>query len=140
MKKFELTPESITFGEHTLFCIKALADFGCVKAGDLGGWVEKEENLSHDGDARVCDDARIESTADYATVKGFGSVYRNSTFFRLKSGDVGVACGCFHGTLEEFRAKVRDTYPDDKKGKEYLMLADLMEYRFRNGGEVTGSG
>lgn len=54
MKKFELTTEFITnaFGKK-LFRIKALVEFGDVKAGELGGYVEKEENVSQDGDAWV---------------------------------------------------------------------------------------
>ena len=44
-KKFELTSETIHFFGKTLFRIKALVDFGDVKSGDLGGFVEKEENL-----------------------------------------------------------------------------------------------
>ena len=59
-----------------------------------------------------------------------GSEYRTTTFFRLKNGDVGVRCGCFYGTLQEFRDKVRATHKETKKAKEYLMLADLMELRF----------
>lgn len=137
MKKYELTAESITFLWHKLFRIKALVDFGNVKAGDLGGYVEKEENLSHIsnawvyGNAKVYGNAEVCGDADYATAKGFGSVYRNTTFFRQQDGSVGVRCGCFYGTLDEFREEVRETYPDKKKGLEYLMLADLMEYRFK---------
>ncbi|MFQ9640590.1 MAG: hypothetical protein ACLRYZ_01975, partial [Coprococcus phoceensis] len=60
MKKFELTSEFITniFGTK-LFRIKALIEFGNVKAGELGGFVEKEENLSQDGNAWVYDNARV---------------------------------------------------------------------------------
>ena len=47
MKKFELTSETIIFLGKTLFRIKALIDFGNVKSGDLGGFVEKEENLKN---------------------------------------------------------------------------------------------
>ena len=209
MKKFELTSEFITniFGTK-LFRIKALCEFGNVKAGELGGFLEKEENLSNDGDAwvygnasvsgdarvsgdawvygnarvsgnasvsgdarvsgnarvygdaevsgdasvsgnaRVYGDAEVSGNArvsgnaevsgdawvygntDYATAKGFGSEYRNTTFFRGKDGDIKVVCGCFYGNLEEFRTKVKETHKDTKKAKEYLMLADLMEYRF----------
>lgn len=44
MKKFELTTEFITnaLGKK-LFRIKALVEFGSVKAGELGGYAEKEE-------------------------------------------------------------------------------------------------
>lgn len=46
MKKFELTSEFITnFLGTKSFRIKALMEFGDVKAGDLGGYIEKEENL-----------------------------------------------------------------------------------------------
>ena len=143
MKKFELTSEFITniFGTK-LFRIKALIEFGNVKAGELGGFVEKEENLSQDGnawvydnarvygDACVCGDARVCGDAGYATVHGFGSEYRTTTFFKTKAGDIGVKCGCFYGNLSEFRKKVVETHGETKKAKEYLMLADLMEFRF----------
>ena len=126
MKKFELTSEFITniFGTK-LFRIRALVEFGDVEAGELGGYVEKEENLDHDDDAWVYGDA------DYAYTHGFGSVNRTTTFFRLKDGEVGVRCGCFYGTLNEFRNKVRETHKESKLAQEYLMLADLMEMRFQ---------
>lgn len=154
MKKFELTSEFITniFGTK-LFRIKALIEFGNVKAGELGGFTEKEENLSQDGNAwvydnarvygdacvcgdarvhgnaRVCGDACVYGDAGYATVHGFGSEYRTTTFFKTKAGDIGVKCGCFYGNLSEFRKKVVETHGETKKAKEYLMLADLMEFR-----------
>ena len=136
MKKFELTSEFVTFLGKKLFRIKALISFGNVEEGELGGYVEKEENLSNDGnawvygDAWVSGDARVFGNADYATVHGFGSEYRTTTFFRTKAGDIGVRCGCFYGTLEEFRAKVKETHGETKTAKEYLRVADLMEFRF----------
>ena len=51
MKKYELTSETkIVFG-HILYRIKALSSFGCVSAGDLGGFLESEKNLSQNGNA-----------------------------------------------------------------------------------------
>ena len=151
MKKFKLTSEFIVdISGVKLFRIKALIEFGNVKAGDLGGYIEKEENLSHMGDAWVSGDARISGDAqvfgdaqvsgdarvsgdkDYAYAHGFGSCNRTTTFFRLKDGDVGVRCGCFYGTLAQFRDKVCETHGETKKAQEYLMLADLMEIRFKN--------
>lgn len=59
-KKYELTEETITlFKEYMLYSIKALRDFGGIKAGDLGGYIEKENNLSHNGDAWLYEDAMI---------------------------------------------------------------------------------
>ena len=142
MKKFELTSEFVTniFGTK-LFRIKALVEFGNIKAGELGGYIEKEENLDQDGNAwvygnaEVCDNAEVCGNADYAYAHGFGSEYRTTTFFRLKNGSVGVRCGCFYGTLQEFRDKVQETHGETKKAKEYLMLADLMEFRFKEDAE-----
>ena len=149
MKKFELTTESITFLGRTLFRIKALISFGNVKAGELGGYIEKEGNLSHEGnawvcgdarvcgnawvcgDARVCGDAEVCGDADIATISGFGSEYRTTTFFRTKNDEIAVKCGCFYGTLAEFREKVKETHGDNRYAKEYLMIADLMEMHFR---------
>ena len=167
MKKFELTTESITFLDRTLFRIKALISFGNVKAGELGGYIEKEGNLSHEGDAWVCDNARVFGNAevygnakvfgnawvfgnagvfgnaevfgnawvfgnaDIATISGFGSEYRTTTFFRTKNNEIAVKCGCFYGTLAEFREKVKETHGDNRYAKEYLMIADLMEMHFR---------
>ena len=176
MKKFKLTSEFIVdISGVKLFRIKALIEFGHVKAGDLGGYIEKEENLSHMGDAwvsgnaqisddaqisgnaRISDDARISGNAqifddawvsgdawvssdeDYAYAHGFGSVNRTTTFFRLKDGGVGVRCGCFYGTLAQFRDKIRETHGETKKAQEYLMLADLMELRFEEDENEVGN-
>ncbi len=58
MKKFELTSEFITnMFDVKLFRVKALVEFGNVKAGELGGYVEKESNISMVGDAWVYGDA-----------------------------------------------------------------------------------
>ena len=63
MKKYELTTNTkMRFGRK-LFQIKALVSFGDVAAGDLGGYIEKEENLSHDGNAWVSGDARVSGDA-----------------------------------------------------------------------------
>ena len=142
MKKFELTTEFITnaFGKK-LFRIKALVEFGNVKAGELGGYVEKEGNISQDGDAWVCGDAwvygnarvsgnaKVYGNADYALVQGFGTEFRCTTFYRGKNKKIMVNCGCFHGDLEGFRKQVKETR-SGKIAKEYLMIADLMENHF----------
>ena len=59
MKKYEFTGEEKLVDNHTLHRIRAVRDFGAVKAGDLGGWIEKEENLSHNGNAWVGDNAQV---------------------------------------------------------------------------------
>jgi len=83
MKKYELTTNTkMRFGEK-LFQIKALISFGDVTAGDLGGYIEKEENLSHDGTAWVYGNARVYGDA---RVSGNARVYGTA----LVSGDAWV--------------------------------------------------
>ena len=100
-------------------------------------WVYGNAQVS--GNARVCGDARVCGNGDYAYAHGFGSVNRTTTFFRLKDGGVGVRCGCFYGTLAQFRDKIRETHGETKKAQEYLMLADLMELRFEEDENEVGN-
>jgi hypothetical protein len=57
--KYRLTKAYIVMGQRTLYQIQAVKDFGDIKAGDLGGWIEKEENLSQEGDCWVYGAARV---------------------------------------------------------------------------------
>jgi hypothetical protein len=75
MKKYELTKETVTISEKTLYRIRAVRDFGSVKTGDLGGYIEKEENLSHFDDAWVSGNAKV---FDNAEVSGNGKVFDNA--------------------------------------------------------------
>jgi len=47
MKKYEFTGKTKMFLGKKLFQIRALVNFGYVEAGEIGGYIEKEENLSH---------------------------------------------------------------------------------------------
>ena len=66
-KKYELTSETkkvnICSGTYIVHRIKALKDFGDVKKGDLGGWVEKESNLSQEGNCWIYDNAMVYENA-----------------------------------------------------------------------------
>ena len=63
MKKYEFTGETKTqsflFKDVTLHRIQAITSFASVVAGELGGWIEKEEILSHKGDAWVYSNAKV---------------------------------------------------------------------------------
>ena len=187
MKKYELTAEFIEKWGKKLFRIKALISFGSVEAGELGGYIEKEDNLAHDGNAwvsgnaevygdarvygnaevygdarvsgdarvygnaevygdawvsgnaevygdaevygnaRVCGDARVCDDADYLLIGRIGSRFSFTTFFKNKDKGITVSCGCFLGTIAEFRAKVTDTHGNNKHAKMYNLAADMAE-------------
>lgn len=44
--KYRLTEETLEVRGHILHRIVALKDFSDIKKGKLGGWIEKEYNLS----------------------------------------------------------------------------------------------
>nr|DAW93051.1 MAG TPA: Putative transferase, nesg, ydcK, Structural Genomics.38A [Caudoviricetes sp.] len=78
MKKYELTGEvKVKFGV-TFKRIRALIDFGNVKKGELGGFIEKEENLSHENNAWVYDDAWVYGNAE---VSGNARVYSDAEVY-----------------------------------------------------------
>ena len=86
-KKYELTNETMEYVRSTLHRIRALKDFGDVKKGDLGGFIEKEDNLSQEGNCWVGDDARVYENAkvygnaevcDIASVFGNAKIYDNA--------------------------------------------------------------
>ncbi|EHQ88238.1 hypothetical protein [Desulfosporosinus youngiae] len=96
MKKFELTSEFVVniFGIK-LFKIKALIKFGDVDAGELGGYIEKEENVDQSGNAWVSGNAQVYGNAwvsgdawvyGDAQVSGNAQVYGNARV----SGDAWV--------------------------------------------------
>ena len=83
-KKYKLAEETINVGDKTLYRIEALKDFSDVKKGDKGGYIEKEENLSQNGNCWVYDDAVVYGTArvyDNAKVYDYAKVYHNAVVY-----------------------------------------------------------
>lgn len=82
MKKYELDKSTkITINHLPHYRIKALKDFADVKAGDLGGYIQSEANLSQDGNCWVYDDAIISGNArvvDNAVIKDKATIDHNA--------------------------------------------------------------
>ncbi|VEJ45269.1 hypothetical protein [Bartonella vinsonii] len=74
-KKYEFINETRLFANRTLYRIKALRNFSDVKAGQLGGFIENENNLSHDGNCWVYDNALVLNPAH---VSQDAKVFNNS--------------------------------------------------------------
>jgi len=68
-KKYEMIKEG------NLYRIKALKDFGSIKKGYLGGLIEKESNLSQEGNCWVYKRAKVSSNAK---VSGNAEVYHSA--------------------------------------------------------------
>ena len=156
MKKYELTSETKMVCGITLHRIRALIDIKRwdVKSGDMGGWIESEANLDQSGDAWVSDkamvsgdarvsgeawvygearvfgEARVSKCTHMLTVGRIGSRNDITTFFRTRSESgfaISVSCGCFYGTVAEFRREVAKTHGDNKHCRVYQLAADLAE-------------
>lgn len=121
----------------SLHRIRALRDIPSagVKAGDLGGWIEKESNLSQPGEAwvsgnavvfgnarvfgnaevfgnarvfgaaQVYGDALVSGSADVLHAVVMGSEPFRATLHRTKDGHA-LRIGCRSGTVPEFRAMI----------------------------------
>ena len=84
-KKYEmLKDDTIEVGIRILHRIKALKDFNDVRKGDLDGYIEKEENLSHEGNCWIYDNANVFDDAwvfDDARIFGDAKVFDNACVF-----------------------------------------------------------
>ena len=89
-KKYKLTDETINLNGATLYRIEALKDFGEIKKGNKGGFIESENNLAHEGDAWVSDNAHVYGDAcvfdnarvyNNAFVSGYAQVYGNARVY-----------------------------------------------------------
>ena len=83
MKKYEMLLEEkvLKIDGRKLYRIRALKDFGNVKEGDLGGWIESEDNLSHEGSCWITDEARVFDDAlicDDAIIRDHAKIYGSS--------------------------------------------------------------
>ena len=135
MKKFVMTDSFIEVFGKKLFQVKALVAFGCVKEGELGGYIEEEKNLSQSGNAwvygnaEVYGNARVSGDAEVMWISKIGSRLGTTTIFRTKVG-VSVSCGCFFGTLEEFSESVEKSHGDNDHGKQYKLLIEMAKIKF----------
>lgn len=135
MKKYEFTGETkrveLWNRTVTLHRIKATVEFGFVKVGELGGWIEKEENLSHEGkawvwgNAEVCDDAKVFLASHVLVMGSVGSRNDFTTFFRDKDNEITVKCGCFLGKIDKFLEKVTQTHGNNKYALVYRAAVEV---------------
>ena len=58
-RKYKLTDDTIMVDGHILHRIEAVRGFADVKVGDKGGYIESEDNLSHEGNCWVYDDSKV---------------------------------------------------------------------------------
>ena len=101
-KKYELIDVGDDYiGNRKVYRIKALHDFESAKKGDLGGYVESEENLSHSGRCWVYDNAYVVDKArvyEDATIRDNVWIFDNAEVFGNAKVN-GTACVYHHGRV-----------------------------------------
>ena len=158
MKKYEFTGETkeirLLFRTATLHRIRATVAFGIVEVGDLGGWIEKEENLSHEGkawvwgnaevwgnakvwgNAEVWGNAKVFSASHVLVIGAIGSRNDFTTFYRDKDNEITVKCGCFLGKIDRFLEKVTQTHGDSKYALVYRAAVEVAKLQIDLSGEA----
>ena len=161
-RKYEFTGETKEAFGHTLRRIRAVRDierFG-VKAGDKGGWIEAEHNLSQEGNAWVCGNAWISGNAwvygnarvyGNAWVYGNACVYGNAqvfggkwekpplyiqgtawAFYMASDNKIGIGCQR-HGIdywREHWQDVVRKFGASEEQVREYMLYFNLAAARY----------
>ena len=90
-RKYKLTDECMQYEGHKLYRIQSLRSFSNVKEGELGGYIESEDNLSHYGMCWVYEEAKVFGNAkvyNNACVYSYANVFGNAEV----CGDANV-CG-----------------------------------------------
>ena len=81
-KKYEILKDTEKdFFGHNVYRIKALKDFSDVKKGDIGGFVESEDNLSQEGNCWIYDNAIAcdnSVVGGHAKVKNYAKICDNA--------------------------------------------------------------
>lgn len=131
MKHFEYTGKTKEFFGVMLRQIRYITDMPQhnIKTGDIGGWIEKDENLC--GNACVCGDARVHGNACVS-----GGEWRKSPLYIQGTRWAACMCtdnllkiGCQKHTLEDWQknylniAKENDAEDIAEEYKLYIDLA-----------------
>ena len=152
--KYELTSETTTAPDGTtLYRIRALANFGTITAGMLGGFIASEANLSVSGTAWVFDSAQVSGSARvtdsarvFGTARVFGSAQVSGTAWvteilpvatrsdghtflitKDKDDNLVIIAGCRYFTIEQAREHWSQTRGGTPLGDESLAIVDHLE-------------
>lgn len=137
MQKYKFTGETKEVYGCTLHQIVCVTAFASVAAGEVGGYIEKEVNLSQDGDAEVFGDAKVsgnailrrgstETATDYIVIGPQGP---RRSFATLHLPSNTVCAGCFVGDLNEFKVAVSTSHNHCKIfNEQYQRVIQVFEF------------
>ena len=138
-RKYRLTDETITVFGRTLYRIQATENIPSryVDEGELGGFIEKEANLS--GDAWVSGNARVYQKQHVFVAGPAGVESRWVTAAHTGTDEVFVRIGCWEGTLTTMMQAVaerrdkhwgrHDEATQNRWQAEYQAIHDMIAIR-----------
>lgn len=111
-----------------MFRVKASISFGNVKEGELGGYIAKEGNLSHSGNAWVYGDAEISGDAMVSKLNDhivFKNSWSSGRYFTYTRSNQKWRVDCFYGTSEEL---IKKAYQDSEdSGRHYEAYVNFVK-------------
>jgi hypothetical protein len=137
-RKYEFTDETSPYAGRTLRRIRALVDIcnHSVVAGDLGGFIESEENLDHADNAWVLSNGHVSGNG---RVSGYGRITEQAssatrsdgyTFIiapAYKGPSPVIIAGCRYFALAEARQHWQRTRAGTPLGEETFAIIDHLE-------------
>lgn len=132
--KYEFTGERKDHEGILVKRIRALRSFGDVAKGDLGGWIEHERNLAHDGEAWVGNSAvaaGMSVVRDNAQMTGQAAIY-DSVVLCDDARMMGNSAAAGHASVRDRALLMEDAYVH-----EYARIADDACVSGRS--EISGS-
>jgi len=124
-KKYEFTGKTKNHFGTTLKQIRLLVDSAALglTAGTVGGWIEKEDNLSQvSGNARVYGDARV-SKVNLTMVRSDGYAF---SVCATPDGPRIIA-GCRYFTYSEAKKHWKETRGGTQLGDESLLIVKSLK-------------
>ena len=103
VRKYEFTGETFQHLGRTLHRIRAIVSFGNIFAGDVGGWVEDEKNLSHYGNAWVFGNARVSGDAQVSGDAWVTPICVTGLKYPVTITDHHMTIGCEFHLISEWR-------------------------------------
>jgi len=137
MKKYEFT------GETREYCGVTLKRIRKISNGEIGGWIQKEANLSHDGNAWVYGNARVYGDATVrgnawvygdARVRGFDEILSTNQYMVIQgfTYTITVTYSSIHIGCKSYTFDELDHEHNDLPCEEVALIKPMIELALEN--------
>ena len=125
--------DAIKYSETLINCINCINCSNCINCRNCSNC----SNCSYCSDCSNCSNcsncsgcSSFETNPERYVSYSLGSRKDNTTFY-FYDNKIYVVCGCFNGNMQEFVAKINETYTeDDNHYKDYMKLIEKVKTIF----------